>query len=114
MVFSVEKIVNAFVIIGLGFALGLSGGWILWGKNVFDYGKANSSLRAELESADQALIRSQARVIDSKRAVDRGRTGIVDSLGKLESVGQGLDGIEELAQSSLGILGEIRKSPILE
>ena len=106
MVLSVEKVI-ALV---FAFTLGLSGGWILWGKGLQDHGNTISQLRAELEQSNQALIRSQSRVIDSKRAVDRGRSQLDYSLGKLEIVGSGLDGIQELAQSSLGILGDVRKS----
>lgn len=104
MVFSVEKIINGALLFFIGLGLGMALFYfILGGSNISDYRETIDSLRIELELADQALVRSQSRVISIKGKID-------DSITGLDKIGFGLDGVEDLARSSLGILGEVRKT----
>ena len=96
----------------IGFLLGavLCGAGMGWW--ILDLRGTINSLRRDLESADQALIRSQVRIVRVTETIERVRERIVyierridTSIGRVEEIQGGLE-------SGLGILKTIRGQPL--
>ena len=92
----------------IGFILGvtLAGGLACWW--ILDQRGAINGLRAELESADQALIRGGKRVVFVVREIETVRTEIRVVREGIGSVGERLGTVKGGLEDGLGILRTVR------
>jgi hypothetical protein len=89
-------------ILGVTLASGLACWWILGQRSTIN------DLRAELESADQALVRSQVRVVRVTETIERVRVEIRTVRERIDtSIGR-VDEIQGGLEDGLGILRTVR------
>jgi hypothetical protein len=96
----------------LGFLLGALIAGVSLGAVIYLNRGTVDRLRAELESADQALIRGRKRVVFVVREIETVRTEIRVVREGIGAVQGGLRKVSDLATDSLRILESVRTNPV--